>query len=47
MRTFFRRAAAFVLCAALLIPTPSPSRALASRIYSYTLPLCDDTSLTR
>ena len=47
MRTFFRRAAAFVLCAALLIPTALASDALGSRIYSYTLPICDDTSLTR
>lgn len=47
MRTFFRRAAAFVLCAALLVPTALASDALGSRIYSYTLPICDDTSLTR
>lgn len=47
MKTIFRRSAAFVLCAALLCSTALASQALGSRLYSYTLDICDDTTLTK
>ncbi|MDY3014997.1 MAG: phosphodiester glycosidase family protein [Evtepia sp.] len=47
MKPFLRRAAALVLCAALLCPVALASDALGSRIYSYTIPICDQTTLTK
>ena len=47
MKPILRRAAALVLCAALLIPTALASDALGSTIYDYTLDICDGTTLTR
>lgn len=47
MKTFFRRAAASILCAALLCPTALASEALGSRVYGYTLDICDRTTLTK
>lgn len=47
MPTFLRRAAALVLCAALLVPTALASDALGSTVYDYTLDICDGTTLTR
>lgn len=47
MKSIFRRAIAMTLCAALLSTTALASDALGSRIYSYTLPICDETTLTR
>lgn len=47
MRSILRRAAALALTAALLVPTALASDALGSRIYSYTLDICDRTTLTR
>lgn len=47
MRPILRRAAALVLCAALLTSSALASYALGTRIYSYTLDICDDTTLTR
>ena len=46
MKPILRRAAALVLCAALLIPTALASDALGSTIYDYTLDICDGTTLT-
>lgn len=47
MRPILRRVTALVLCAALLSTTALASYALGTRIYSYTLDICDDTTLTR
>ncbi len=47
MKTFLRRLIALLLCAAILSPTALASDALGSRIYSYTLDICDQTTLTK
>ncbi len=47
MRSILRRAAALVLGAAVLCTSALASEALGSRIYSYTLDICDQTTLTR
>ena len=47
MKPFLRRMTALVLCAALLSTSALASEALGSRIYSYTLDICDNTTLTR
>ena len=47
MKPFLRRITVLVLCAALLSTTALASDALGSRIYSYTLDICDDTTLTK
>ncbi len=47
MKPFLRRMTALVLCAALLSTPALASEALGSRIYSYTLDICDNTTLTR
>lgn len=48
MKPFLRRAAALVLCAALFTSTTAlASDALGSKIYSYTLDICDKTTITR
>lgn len=47
MKPFLRRMTTLVLCAALLSTTVLASQALGSRIYSYTLDICDNTTLTR
>ena len=47
MKTFLRRLTAFLLCAAILSPTALASDALGSRIYGYTLDICDQTTLTK
>ena len=47
MKTFLKRAAAFLLAAAALLPAALASEALGSRIYAYSLDICDGTTLTR
>ena len=47
MKSFLRRAAALILGAATLCSSALASEALGSRIYSYTLDICDQTTLTR
>ena len=47
MKPFLRRTTALLLCAALLSTTALASQALGSRIYGYTLDICDNTTLTR
>lgn len=47
MKSFLRRAAALILGAATLCSSALASEALGSRIYSYTLDICDRTTLTR
>ena len=47
MRPILRRMTALILCAAILAPTALASDALGSRIYSYTLDICDQTTLTK
>ena len=47
MRSILRRAAALVLGAAVLCTSALASEAMGSRIYSYTLDICDQTTLTR
>lgn len=48
MKAMLRRAAALLLCATLLLPTAAlASDALGSKLYAYTLPICDNTTLTR
>lgn len=47
MRPILRRVTTLILCAALLSTTALASYALGTRIYSYTLDICDDTTLTR
>lgn len=47
MKSMLRRAAALLLSAMLLVPTALASDALGSRIYSYTLNICQNTTLTR
>ena len=47
MKTILRRIIAFVLSTAILIPTALASDALGSRIYGYTLDICDQTTLTK
>ena len=47
MKAIFSRVTALILCAALLVPTAFASEALGSRIYSYTLDICDRTTLTK
>ena len=47
MKTILRRFTAFLLSAAILTPTAFASDALGSRIYGYTLDICDRTTLTK
>ena len=47
MKSILRRITALILCAAILAPTALASDALGSRIYSYTLDICDRTTLTK
>ncbi len=47
MKPFLRRTVALLLGATLLGSTALASDALGSRLYSYTLDICDDTTLTR
>ena len=47
MKTILRRIIAFVLSTTILIPTALASDALGSRIYGYTLDICDQTTLTK
>ena len=47
MKSIVRRTAALVLCAGLLCSTALASDALGSRLYSYTLDICDNTTLTK
>lgn len=47
MKTILRRTAAALLCAALFCPTALASEALGSRVYGYTLDICDRTTLTK
>lgn len=47
MKPFLRRTVALLLGATLLGSTALASDALGSRLYSYTLNICDDTTLTR
>ena len=47
MRSILRRITALFLCAAILTPSALASDALGSRIYSYTLDICDRTTLTK
>ncbi|MBR5534213.1 MAG: phosphodiester glycosidase family protein [Ruminiclostridium sp.] len=47
MKPILRRITAFLLCAAILAPTALASDALGSRIYGYTLDICDRTTLTK
>lgn len=47
MKSFLKRAAAVLLCGVLLCPTALASDALGSRIYGYTLDICENTTLTR
>lgn len=47
MKSFLRRAAALILGAVTLCSSALASEALGSRIYSYTLDICDQTTLTR
>ncbi len=47
MKPFLKRAAAALLCCALLCPTALASDALGNRIYGYTLDICENTTLSR
>ena len=47
MRSILRRITALFLCAAILTPSALASDALGSRIYGYTLDICDRTTLTK
>ena len=47
MKSFLRRMLALPLCVLLLSTSALASDALGSRIYSYTLDICDNTTLTR
>ena len=47
MKTILKRAAALLLSAAVLLPSALASEALGSRVYAYTLDICDGTTLTR
>lgn len=47
MKPFLRRTAALVLCAGLLASTALASDALGSKIYGYTLNICDNTTISR
>lgn len=47
MRSLFRRAAALVLCGAMLASTALASDALGQKIYGYTLDICDETTLSK
>lgn len=47
MKSILKRAAAVLLCGVLLCPTALASDALGSRIYGYTLDICENTTLTR
>lgn len=47
MKSILRRTTALVLCLLLLGSTAFASDALGGKIYSYTLDICDQTTLTR
>lgn len=47
MKPFLKRTVALLLGTTLLCSTALASNALGSRLYSYTLNICDDTTLTR
>ena len=46
MKNLFRRAAAAVVIAVLLLPSALAADPLGSRLYDYTLDICDGTTLT-